>query len=56
MPIDFHAHIITPEYRWGLKSLGIDPLAADEFLLPDWSAEAHLGFMREAKIGRSLRS
>lgn len=56
MAIDFHAHIITPEYKWGLKALNIDPLAADGFALPDWSAEAHLEFMREAGIEKSILS
>ena len=56
MAIDFHAHIITPEYKWGLKSLNIDPLAVDGFALPDWSAEAHLEFMREAGIEKSILS
>ncbi len=56
MAIDFHAHIITPEYKRGLKTLGIDSLAVDGFPLPDWSAEKHLGFMREAGIERSILS
>ncbi len=56
MAIDFHAHIITPEYKWGLRSLNIDPLAADGFPLPDWSEQAHLEFMREAGIERSILS
>ena len=56
MAIDFHAHIITPEYKWGLKTLSIDPVEADGFLLPDWSEQAHLEFMREAGIGRSILS
>ncbi len=56
MAIDFHAHIITPEYRWGLKSLNIDPLAVDGFALPDWSVETHLEFMREAGIEQSILS
>ena len=56
MAIDFHAHIITPEYKWGLKTLGIDPLVADGFALPDWSADKHLEFMREAGIERSILS
>ena len=56
MAIDFHVHIITPEYRWGLKSLNIDPLEADGFALPDWSAETHLEFMREAGIEKSIFS
>lgn len=54
--IDFHAHIITPEYRQGLKSLNIDPLAVDGFALPDWSEQAHLEFMRKAGIERSVLS
>ena len=56
MAIDFHAHIITPEYKWGLKSLNIDPLAVDGFALPDWSAEKHLEFMRQAGIEKSILS
>ena len=56
MAIDFHAHIITPEYKWGLKSLGINPLAVDGYDLPDRSAEKHLEFMREAEIGHSVLS
>ncbi len=54
--IDFHAHIITPEYRRGLQTLGIDPLTADGFALPDWSEQAHLGFMRDAGIEKSVLS
>ncbi len=56
MAIDFHAHIITPEYKRGLESLGIDPIVADGFALPNWSTEAHLGFMREAEIEHTVLS
>ncbi len=56
MAIDFHAHIITSEYKNGLSTLGIDPLKADGFALPNWSAEAHLEFMREAGIAHSVLS
>ncbi len=56
MAIDFHAHIITPAYKRGLNSVGIDPIAADGFPLPDWSEEKHLGFMRQAGIERSILS
>ncbi len=56
MATDFHAHIITPEYKRGLRSLNIDPLAADGFALPDWSAEKQLEFMRVAGIEKIILS
>ena len=56
MAIDFHAHIITSEYKNGLLTLGIDPLKVDGFALPNWSVEAHLEFMREAGIEHSVLS
>ena len=56
MAIDFHSHIITAEYKRGLKALNIDPVVVDGFALPDWNAEAHLEFMRDAGIERSILS
>ena len=56
MVIDFHAHAITKEYLDGLNSLGIDPLKADGFKVPDWSAKDHLSFMEEAGIDFSILS
>lgn len=56
MVIDFHAHAITKEYLDGLKTLGIDPLKADGFKVPDWSAKDHLAFMKEAGIDFSILS
>ena len=56
MVVDFHAHAVTKEYLDGLKALGIDPLVADGFKVPNWSAEKHLEFMNEAGIDFSILS
>ncbi len=54
--IDFHAHIITAEYKRGIKSLGIDPIDVDGFPLPEWNAKAHLDFMQQARIDHTILS
>lgn len=54
--IDFHAHALPKAFRDAIAKLGIDPMAEDGFPLPAWSAEAHLQFMAEAGISRTLLS
>lgn len=56
MTIDFHSHVITSQYKCGLVSAAIDPLVADGFALPDWSAQAHIEFMLQAGIDHSILS
>ncbi len=50
--IDYHCHLITPEYR---AALATHDMSLDEgFPLPQWSAEAHLALMDEAGIAQSV--
>ena len=56
MCIDFHAHALPQSFRNAVAELGIDPIAEDGFPLPAWSTEAHLQFMAEAGISRTLLS
>lgn len=48
--IDVHAHAVSKSYVEGLHALGIDPVAAEGFPVPSWSADEHLRFMDEAQI------
>ena len=48
--IDFHAHLLTDEYRKAVARLGIDPIEEEGFPLPAWTAEDHLAFMDAADI------
>ena len=41
--IDFHAHLLTDEYRKAIARLGIDPIEEDGFPLPAWTAEDNNG-------------
>jgi len=50
--IDYHCHLITPEYRAALAEH--DMLLDEGFPLPQWSAEAHLALMDEAGIAQSM--
>ena len=54
--IDFHAHPVTDAFRAAMSDLGIDPLAEDGFSLPQWSAEDHLAFMKDAGIDYAVLS
>ena len=50
--IDVHSHIITPEFVSALESEG--RLLDEGFPLPKWDAEAHLKWMDEAGIAKSV--
>ena len=50
--VDYHSHLITPEYRAALERHGM--LLDEGFPLPQWSAEAHLQLMDEAGIAQSI--
>ena len=50
--IDVHLHIITPEFVSALESEG--RLLGEGFPLPKWDAEAHLKWMDEAGIAKSV--
>lgn len=56
MTIDFHAHMVSPLFRRCISELGIDPLEDDGFPLPEWSPEAHIEFMNDAGITRTILS
>ena len=50
--IDVHSHIITPEFVSALDKEG--KLLDEGFPLPKWDAEAHLKWMGEAGIAKSV--
>ena len=50
--IDVHSHIITPEFVSALESEG--RLMDEGFPIPKWDAEAHLKWMDEAGIAKSV--
>ena len=50
--IDVHSHIITPEFVSALDKEGT--LLDEGFPLPKWDAEAHLKWMDEAGIAKSV--
>ncbi len=56
MVIDFHTHPIPKAFRQALSDMNIDPIEDDGFPLPEWTAEAHLGFMEQAGIDYSVLS
>ena len=54
MNVDFHAHPITKIFSSNIDFLGIDPIDDDGFPLPQWTVEAHLDFMDNARIGYTV--
>ncbi|TDL22062.1 amidohydrolase 2 [Rickenella mellea] len=55
--IDTHAHILTPSYKKALVENGHTfPDGNPSYLVPEWSVEAHLNFMQENNISKSILS
>lgn len=54
--IDFHAHPIPESFKQGLSDMGIDPLEADGFPLPEWNEKDHIEFMDKTGIKLTVLS
>jgi len=54
--IDVHSHFILDSYIEGLANQNIDPFQEDGFPTPTWSVGAHLNYMQEANIEKSILS